>query len=111
MADQLTAPPAWTVQARTEMRTDFLCVGSGCTTFRVEWSAKAPPSAEDLLSAAGTAGWDRIDVDEPCPPPAPDDEPGPYCTLTATVDDVDLTLWSSHEPRKSPPWRVTLLAE
>ena len=111
VAGQLTAPPEWTDQVRTEMRTGFLCLGSGCTAFRVEWSAETPPSAEDLLSVAGTAGWNRTEIDEPCPPPAPDDEPGPYCTLTATVDGVDLTLWSSYEPRKSPPWRITLLAE
>ncbi|WP_419554601.1 hypothetical protein [Candidatus Poriferisodalis sp.] len=110
-ADELTAPPEWAEQARGELRTDFLCTGTGCTSYRVEWSAQDPPEAEDLRSAATGAGWDRIDIDEPCPPPPPDTEPGPYCTLTATSGDVALTLWTSYVPRKDPPWRITLLAE
>ena len=110
-AEQLVAPPEWTEEVRRSFRADVLCIGAGCTSFRVEWSSDEPLGRQDLLSAAAGAGWTGSDIDGQCPAPEPDGEPGPYCTLTARSDEVHLTLWASHEPRKEPPWRVTLLAE
>lgn len=81
----------------------------GLHGIRVEWSSEAPPGRQDLLAAG--AGWADTDIDRQCPAPEPDDEPGPYCTLAARSGDVHLTLWTSHEPPKEPPWRITLLAE
>ncbi len=110
-AEQFVAPPEWTEQVRRDFRAGLLCTGTGCTSFRVEWSSEEPPGRQDLLSAAVGAGWTGTDIDEQCPAPEPDDEPGPYCTLTARSGEVHLTLWASYEPLKEPPWRITLLAE
>ncbi len=76
---------AWAEQARDELRTDFLCSGTGCTSYRVEWSVQDPPEAGDLRSAATGAGWDRIDIDRPCTPPPLDTEPGPVGSRRAVA--------------------------
>ena len=110
-AEQLVAPPEWIEEVRRSFRADVLCIGTGCTSFRVEWSTQEPPGRQDLLSAADGAGWTGADIDKQCPAPEPDDEPGPYCTLTARSGDVHVTLWTSYEPPKEPPWRITLLTE
>ncbi|WP_420626848.1 hypothetical protein [Candidatus Poriferisodalis sp.] len=110
-AEQLEAPPEWTEQVRRNFRSTPICFGTGCTSFRVEWSAQEPPGRRDLLTAAATADWTSTEIGERCTAPEPGSEPGPYCTLTARSGEIHLTLWASLEPLKDPPWRITLLAE
>ena len=110
-AEQMEAPPEWTEQVRRHFRATPICFGTGCTSFRVEWSAQEPLGRQDLLSAAATADWAGTEIDEQCATPGPGSEPGPYCTLTARSGEVQLTLWASFEPLKDPPWRITLLSE
>lgn len=106
VAESFRAPAGWTDTGQ-DRGSEPVCFGPDCEVIVLRWRSPVPPTAAQLSDAAGAAGWSDIEVDK-CTPRDNVTGPVPFCELTASDDDAEITLRVAGPVADDPPWEITL---